>query len=129
MNRRDLQKLAEIRLKEATILFEAKCYAGAYYLAGYVIECALKAWIAKNTKKYDFPDKTIVNQIYTHNVEKLIGVIGARVPKEFEINWTVIRDWSEKDRYEEHTMEEAKDMLKAINDPNEGVLRWIKEHW
>ncbi|GAB3790489.1 HEPN domain-containing protein [Virgibacillus kimchii] len=129
MNRAELQELAEIRLKEAKVLYKANQYDGAYYLAGYVIECALKAWIAKRTRKYDFPDKTIVNKIYTHDVEKLIGVIGVKIPNELEIKWTIIKDWSEKDRYAKHTMEEAKDMIEAVNNPNEGVFRWIKEHW
>ena len=62
-------------------------------------------------------------------MEKLIGVIGVKIPKELEIKWTIIKDWSEKDRYAKHTMEEAKDMLEAVNNSNEGVFRWIKEHW
>jgi hypothetical protein len=43
MNSADFQKLATIRLAEEKILLRNKQYAGAYYLAGYSIECALKA--------------------------------------------------------------------------------------
>lgn len=32
-------------------------YDGAYYLSGYAVEWALKACIAKNVKRYDFPDR------------------------------------------------------------------------
>lgn len=129
MNRAKLQEIAFIRMKEAEVLHEAKCYDGAYYLAGYVVECALKAWIAKKTQRYDFPDKTIVNKIYTHDVDRLLGVIGVRIPKELEVKWYVIRDWSEKNRYTKHTRGEAKDIIDAVNNQNEGVFRWIKEHW
>jgi HEPN domain-containing protein len=33
------------------VLLEAGLYAGAYYLAGYAVECALKACIAKKTAR------------------------------------------------------------------------------
>jgi HEPN domain-containing protein len=49
MTRKDLQKLAAIRLKEAKLLLAANAPDGAYYLAGYAVECALKACIAKAT--------------------------------------------------------------------------------
>ena len=57
MNRTDFQKLAEERIAEAKILLDAGKWSGAYYLAGYAVECALKACIAKMTKSEDFPDK------------------------------------------------------------------------
>ncbi len=47
MNRSDLQNLATIRLRDAEVLLDNGRYDGAYYLLGYVIECALKACIAK----------------------------------------------------------------------------------
>jgi HEPN domain-containing protein len=60
MNRDDFKHIAQIRFKEANTLFHNDNYDGACYLAGYVIECALKAYIAKKTKKYDFRDKRTV---------------------------------------------------------------------
>ncbi|MGJ9459650.1 HEPN domain-containing protein [Oceanobacillus sp. CF4.6] len=129
MNRKEFQDIAEIRLKEAKVLLENKCYDGAYYLSGYVIECALKAWIAKNTREHDFPDKKIVDKIYTHDLTKLLGVIGVSRPEQIEVNWSVVKDWSERDRYTRHTNEEAENIFEAVNDPSEGVLQWIKEHW
>ncbi len=61
MNRSDLQKLAVIRIKEAKLLLDNDAYEGSYYLAGYAVECALKACFAKQTKQYEFPDKRAVN--------------------------------------------------------------------
>src|SRR5439155_18484686 len=57
MNRADFHKLTEIRMREAKVLLARKCYEGAYYLAGYAVECALKACIAKRTQAHDFPPK------------------------------------------------------------------------
>ena len=54
MNKRDLEALVGIRVKEAQLLFDNKCYEGAYYLLGYALECAIKACIAKQVKEHDF---------------------------------------------------------------------------
>jgi len=43
-------------------------------MAGYAVECALKACIAKQTKRYDFPDKKRVRDVFTHNLETLVKV-------------------------------------------------------
>lgn len=74
MNRIELQQLARLRIREANILFQNGSYSGAYYLSGYTIECALKACIAKKTKRHDFPDKDFINKSYVHNLEQLIGL-------------------------------------------------------
>ncbi len=55
MNRMEFQGLAEIRIREAEILLAAGAWDGAYYLAGYAVECALKACIAKKTVEHSFP--------------------------------------------------------------------------
>lgn len=57
MNKKILQALAEARVADARALLNAKRFDAAYYLAGYAIECALKACIAKRTRRHDFPDK------------------------------------------------------------------------
>jgi HEPN domain-containing protein len=49
--------MAMVRLKEANVLLRLGLSDGAYYLAGYAVECALKACIAKGTRRYEFPDK------------------------------------------------------------------------
>lgn len=131
MNREDFQKLAEIRLKDADVLLENRQFDGAYYLSGYVIECALKACIAKKTKQYDFPpNANTVKKVYTHNLTGLIGEAGLRVDGSIaEISWTVVKDWSEQHRYLTHTELEARDLFAAVADPNEGVFQWIKQYW
>jgi len=137
MNRKDLKELARIRLREARVLLRNEQYEGAYYLCGYVVECGLKACIAKQTRRYDFPDKKTVNASYTHSLTSLAGVAGLALvldqemkdDPEFANNWAVVKDWSEESRYKKRTKKEAQDLYSAITNKNHGVLRWIKQHW
>ncbi len=50
MNRTVLQLLTEDRLKDAGVLLANGRYGAAYHLAGYAVECALKACFAKLTE-------------------------------------------------------------------------------
>ena len=122
MNRDDFQKLAEIRFNDAEVLIENRQFDGAYYLSGYVIECALKAFIAKKTREYDFPPNSrTVQNIYTHNLTTLVGEAGLMVKGSVvEISWAVVKDWSEQHRYQIHTELEARDLYAAVADPQEG---------
>lgn len=137
MNRADLKKISQIRLNESKILLHKRQFSGSFYISGYIIECALKACIARKTKKGEFPDKDAVSQSYTHDLTQLVRVSGLeynldkeiKKNKNFEINWTTVKDWSEQSRYEFHNQNEAQDLLKAIVDSREGVLQWIKRYW
>ena len=138
MNRAELQKLTELRIKEAQILLAAASYPGAFYLAGYAVECALKSCIAKQTKEYDFPDKDEVNKSYTHNLDLLLRLAKLKDKlegdmssnKQLEAYWACIVDWEEGHRYELGiTEKEAKDLCEAIADPKNGVLQWLKKCW
>jgi hypothetical protein len=71
VNRKELQSLSRVRLAEAGALLKAGFPDGAYYLAGYSVECALKACIAKQTRLHDSPDKKIVDSSHTHNLRNL----------------------------------------------------------
>jgi len=137
MNRDDLKELARIRLKDARVLLENGNYEGAYYLCGYIIECALKACIAKQTKQYDFPDKNIVNKVFTHKFEDLVGLAGLKRELEqekksnrvFQANWVIVTQWSAESRYERYDGSKARDLYSAITNRRNGVLRWIRQHW
>ena len=72
MNRKDFQMIATKRHQEAKALLKTRNYSGAYYLCGYIVECALKACIAKQTRRYDFPDKKTAVDSYTHNMLQLV---------------------------------------------------------
>jgi hypothetical protein len=105
MNRRSFQELARTRLQDVEALIKARRYSAAYYLCGYVIECTLKACIAKKTKRFDFPDKRVVQDIYTHNLEQLVKAAGLENERKvegepFQKNWAIVKDWSEHSRYD-----------------------------
>ena len=137
MNRTDLQVLARLRAREARLLLRNRQYEGAYYLSGYVIEAALKACIAKQTQRHDFPDKSTVNESYTHDLKRLVRVAGLQPAldaelsrdRAFEVNWSLVKDWSEESRYERPTRTKAEDLHRAIIDRRHGVMRWIRQHW
>jgi hypothetical protein len=75
--RKDFQNLARLRAADAKALLNARRPQGAYYLAGYTIECALKACIAKTARRYQFPpDKSYVDKVYRHSLEELAKVAG-----------------------------------------------------
>ncbi|AMV25447.1 HEPN domain protein [Gemmata sp. SH-PL17] len=137
MNRDDLRRLARIRLKEARVLIKAECFDGAYYLCGYAVECALKACIAKATKKSEFPDLERVKGSYTHNLGTLVRLAGLealRVSQEkadaaFGVNWGIVKDWAETARYAQHGEKKARDLYAAVADSLHGVMQWLKHHW
>lgn len=113
-------------------------YDGAYYLAGYAVECGLKACIAKQFKRFDFPDKKLVVDSHTHDLEKLLNVSGLKQQHQLEVkgnadfavNWAVVRDWSEKARYTVgRSGAEAHDLYLAISARRHGILKWLKKHW
>lgn len=138
MNKSELEKLVEIRVNEADILLNSKCFQGAYYLIGYALECAFKACISKQVKAFDFPDKRLANASHTHQLSELVGVAGLKQKlnrqedqdENFKLNWAVAKDWSEISRYECVIAENrAKDLYRAITDNESGILSWLKKYW
>ena len=137
MNLKEFQELSTTRLKEAQALLDLDLWDGAYYLAGYSVECALKACIAKTAKRFEFPDKKRVDASHSHNLRELIKIAGlenARIEIEsidegFRINWETVQSWSEQSRYRRHTPKSAQELVTGIGDKRHGVMRWIKLHW
>ena len=72
--KKQLEQLADVRANEAKTLFNAGLFSGAYYLAGYALEFALKARIAKNFQADAIPEKSYVQDIFTHDLKKLMGL-------------------------------------------------------
>ena len=137
VNRYDFQRLAAVRLRDARVLLENGSYDGAYYLVGYAVECALKACIAKLTRRYDFPDRSVVLESHTHDFAKLMDLAGLeqirkvdmRANADLRANWLIVRKWRENSRYALTNQQEADDLFSAVSDRRHGVLRWIKTHW
>lgn len=137
MNRRDLQILSQTRLLEARALLRAELPDGAYYLAGYAVECALKACIAKGTQRYDFPDRRSVEASHTHNLKDLIRVADletarleeALINPVFKNYWDVVQQWTEHSRYRRNNLDMARTLVEAAGNGKHGVIVWIKRHW
>lgn len=134
--RRDFRTLAELRAEEARLLLRNRRPLGAYYLAGYSVECALKACIAKQRKRYEFPPKRrSVEKMYSHDLDILIDVAGLKSElqqeiernSEFAENWNTVKDWTSDSRYETSGLN-GKELYNAVVGPN-GVLPWIRARW
>jgi HEPN domain-containing protein len=137
VNKSDLEQLAAVRIEEAKVLLDAKKPDGAYYLAGYAVECALKACIAALTRQYDYPDKGFAQDCYTHKIEDLMKLAEMRTQwnadtaadPDLKSNWQVAANWSETARYSRKTQEDAQALYNAITDGAHGVFPWVKRHW
>ena len=138
MNRQELQEISRLRRKEAATLLKAKHSAGAYYLLGYSVECALKACIAKQMKKHDFPDKELANKAHSHDLERLLELAGLahdlktdmKTNKTLEVNWAVVKDWRELSRYMTAiSATDARALYLACTARKNGILSWIRAKW
>jgi HEPN domain-containing protein len=138
VNRQDLRRLATIRLREGRTLYSTGLYSGAYYLSGYAVECALKACIAKSTRKSEFPNKSLAVDAWKHDLNALVktaGLLAARTvafdaDDQLEVNWSTVKDWSSESRYDPAVpKKKASDIIDAISDDPHGVMLWLKQHW
>lgn len=130
-----LDRLAEVRLAEAKALVSAGQPSGAYYLAGYAVECALKAKIAARFRENEIPDKTLVSAIYTHDIASLVRLAGLESELDDAIEespalgrrWAIVEKWSEQARYAFWTNDDAMSMIDAIDGSagTEGLMQWL----
>ncbi len=135
-NRRDFQRLARMRLRDARVLLQSGNLEAAYYLTGLAVECAVKACIAKNTRRYDFPpNQNAIKEIYTHDLAKLIGAAKLEAALDtdrkgnilFKNKWDVLKDWNVNTRYATSGLN-ARDLYAAVTGRN-GVMQWLRQRW
>lgn len=141
MDKTLIQNLADKRIEEAEILRDNTMYSGAYYLAGYSIELALKACIYKKIETTDglgiiFSGKNFINKCHTHDLVVLLKLAGLKpdldrrsVYVQFGANWRIVSSWSETSRYEQHSESDANELIDAVTDTSEGILPWLKTYW
>jgi HEPN domain-containing protein len=134
------KKLSELRIAEAKLLYQAGHYCGAFYLAGYAVECALKAKIAKDLRKHDIPDPKAIEQTKTHNLQELLIQANLHIKfgktskknSQLAVNWDTIvgvDGWSEESRYNETIDKlEAEKLIDAIDNAKDGILVWIAKN-
>lgn len=134
MVRSDLQELALTREADARVLFAAGRYDAAYYLAGLAVECALKARIARDVRRYTFPDRRLADRAFTHDLRNLLDVAGLKPELQLASpavreNWDIVYNWSVDMRYRSGMpVDECRKYLRAVADRG-GFLPWLKQRW
>lgn len=141
MDKAELQRLAEDRILDAQALLAAGRWSAAYYLAGYAVECALKAcvlgYVMQTGAEVIFQDRRYTEKCWTHDIEELVKLSDLKKDWDtdctenqiLEENWATVKDWTEKSRYERKSQIEAQKLFEAINDKENGVLQWVKRHY
>ena len=139
LNRMELQQLSTERIDEAEVLLAASKWSGAYYLAGYSLECALKSCVLAYIERTGiiFQDKKYAEKCWTHNLEELfrqaglLEELGTAIESNINLgkNWLIAKDWSEASRYQFKTQTLAVKLVKAITENTDGVLTWVKSFW
>ena len=140
MQRADLQQLAEDRLADAEALLVNHRWAAAYYLAGYAVECGLKACVLANLATdlgVIFRNKRFSEKCWTHDPAELVDLAGLKealklardADPAFDAYWRTASEWSERSRYESQDERTARDYVRAVGDTTSGVLPWIRRFW
>ena len=127
MLKSDLERLVRARVQDARVLLAGGQYDGCYYLAGFAVEAALKACIAKQTRRHEFPDKDRANRVFTHDLAALLRVAqlndALAADMALQGKWTVVAKWRVDVRYE---------IEKSHGDAatgRGGIIPWLRRHW
>src|SRR5436190_22742191 len=103
LTRKHFQIVAQMRADETAVLARSGKKMGAFYLGGLAVECALKACIAKQTKRYDFPrDRKYAEKAYTHDLSELLKLAGlndqldqdSKSNPALSNNWGIVKTWN-----------------------------------
>lgn len=129
----DLRLIAETRADDATVLLGQGRYSGAFYLAGYAVECGLKAILASTISEFSMPDLSAVRDAYIHDLEKLATQAGlaSLIAADPDVgpSWLAAKVWRETSRYSVFGEQEANDLVQAVTAETTGVLPWLKQYW
>lgn len=109
-------------------------FDGAYYIAGYAVECALKACILVRLSNFWTDDKKFMERCYTHKLTDLSQIADLdtelKAAGPVAANWLIVKDWSAQSRYELGKLErDVRKFYEAITDPTDGVFQWLKARW
>jgi len=118
------------RFEEAQVLFKAEYTTGAVYLAGYGVECILKALLLtavpanqRATLLQSFRGAKAHEYDWLRSLYLEKG--GARFPREINKHFTLVNDWSTDLRYLPRQVgtADAESLLKAT----EAIMQWAQE--
>lgn len=142
----DFQNLSTKRLDEAKALLAVGMSEGAFYLAGYAVECALKAVACKTLDIEIFNQNAEINKGFkTHRIDHLIVLAGLsnklsaycslNGPFQVAVNEFVNPPtnvqtwgaWTEEARYNMNPCNPAVATTFVSN--VETFITWLKNHW
>jgi len=140
MKKAEFQQLADERAIDAQALLGAQRWTAAYYIAGYAVECALKACILSHLEQHPeeiFREKRFSEKCWTHSIVQLVALAGLESDRindtianpQFGIQWEIAKDWGPESRYRQITENEARKLVAALTDTKDGVLPWLKARW
>jgi HEPN domain-containing protein len=129
-----LIELADKKLDDARFLLSHGRSGNAYYLAGYAVELLFKAVLSSRFRADTIPNRELVREIFTHDLTKLLNLADLRqnlaelqdADPQFRGRWEVVLKWKESSRYDAWDTNEAAELLDAIDDPQHGVLQWLR---
>ncbi|HQU41984.1 MAG TPA: hypothetical protein PK867_04195 [Pirellulales bacterium] len=121
-------------------MLAAQRWSGAYYLAGYAVECAFKACVVGRVAaapELVFLDKKFSEKCWSHDFEALAkladldGTLAAelKLNVDFHKNWLLVSGWREQSRYDQKSQAEAQVLFDAVSDKQNGALKWVRAHW
>jgi HEPN domain-containing protein len=128
-NSRDFIRIAEQRYNAAEALFRADFTLDAQYVAGYVVECSLKALILETTPESDRNEKLrrITSGATMHLPETLLQelrIVGVRLTQELAKRMRRF-DWTVDLRYE--TGRRSRGETQGLLKTSIAVRDWVKE--
>ena len=130
--RTDMNKASVHRRSDAEVLFKKQRFRGAMYMAGYAVECKLKAALmfAHHAITLEELEAKLGSDLKIHSLERLASrFLGrTRVPPSVELkkNWGIVRAWSVAWRYDRELDDPdvAAQFLRSVD----WVLRWLENN-
>jgi HEPN domain-containing protein len=116
------------RLEDAEVLLKARRVNGSIYLAGFAVECILKAPILANSTPKERPKLLErLKKEYGHDLEALkkeAGRPGMHMPREVVEEFRRVNTWDNNNRYDPRlqSTEDAEVLLAAAA----AVIRWVE---
>jgi HEPN domain-containing protein len=129
-----LVELAEAKLEDAKLLLSAGRATNAYYLAGYAVELMLKAILSCRFRENTLPDRVLINQLYSHDLDRLTRLAlldvafqqHGKSDADFRLRWDIVLEWTEESRYGDYSADAAAALIEAIENPEHGILPWLR---
>jgi hypothetical protein len=139
VNRQEARQLADEWVIDAGLLLNAGRWHAAYYLAGYAVECGLKACVLAHIERTGiiFQDKRFAERCFTHDLAALVKAadleaargLDIAANRALELSWDTVFNWNVDRRYQAMSEADARSLYEAVTHHANGVLPWIRVRW